>query len=383
MILQKRGLIRWLIAFTVLTVGLLVITTFLYFRMVKYIEEQENRYAYFWSLALAGLEDPAYLTDLQFSVIRANHQIPVVALDEEGNMISVRNLDSMYLQDDARMTEWLGAQSREGRVIPLRIVSENSSEGEVQQMRVVYGHSRILQSLRWYPWLQLGLVVVVGILLVLVIRESRKLQEREILFTLVRELHHQLRLPLATMQAWSEVLRESGVVPPDVVDELNRDIWRAREVVRRFSHLQEHGQIQSVPLLRIVKEVVRYLQKRWGPSLKIQVESPASPHSPRIVGDPVLLRWAIENAIVQSADRLQYGGGEIRVRIQPNGKWAVLEVQDNGPSYDQVQRCRATRSSLQFLQHLLSLHQTGKVRVVRRKNAMVVQLMFPVDESGE
>ena len=52
---------------------------------------------------------------------------------------------------------------------------------------------------------------------------------------------------------------------------------------------------------------------------------------PSVLGDPVLLEWALEALVKNAVDALSGRGGRVEVRVDAAGRTGRLTVQDDGP----------------------------------------------------
>jgi signal transduction histidine kinase len=64
---------------------------------------------------------------------------------------------------------------------------------------------------------------------------------------------------------------------------------------------------------------------------RIELEVVAPSAGPAILGDPVLLEWALEAMVKNAIDALQGRGGRITLAVRTDGADAVLRVMDDGP----------------------------------------------------
>src|SRR5690606_33187749 len=68
---------------------------------------------------------------------------------------------------------------------------------------------------------------------------------------------------------------------------------------------------------------------RHANAIAVEVQAPSA--GPTILGDPVLLEWALEALVKNAADALQGRGGRIVLQTRIEGREALVRVTDDGP----------------------------------------------------
>ncbi len=367
---------RILIVLTGVGVVFLAISTFLYFQMVQYMDSRERTFTYLWLLTLGALEDETRLDELQFTILRENTMIPGVVLDDRNRVVAARNLDSTLLRDSIRLMEWVAEQRSAGRFLTLTLPTST--------LTVYYAPSRVRERVQWYPWVQVGLVVTVLLLFVLLFRMMMRQKEDHLLKRLVLQWTSQLRVPLASLWAWLDLFKQQKVLPEAMTRKMEEDLERAESVIRRFQHLQSPSSIQYVDLFRLTRHILRYLRRRVPREIQIEVLG----ESVRVPAEPVLLEWAIEQAIMVGVRRLG-DQGNLHIFIQPNGKEVVWRMVDEGPPlrYSWWRRwrhplCLRTHQHIQdallFVQRIVRQYHRGRFRLVREGGRNTLEIHLPV-----
>ena len=149
------------LAAVLLVVASLAISQFL----VSDLKEEEQRKMGVWAQAMRTLNNADENTDLSLvlEVLNGNHTIPVIVLDSQGTVQDYRNLsvhadnarDTLsYIKDKARA--WQKAEHS------IRI-----DLSETDYMEICYGESLMLIRLAWWPYVQLGVVLVFVLIAIL------------------------------------------------------------------------------------------------------------------------------------------------------------------------------------------------------------------------
>ncbi len=196
------------------------------------------------------------------------------------------------------------------------------------------GNTPLIRGMEVIPLL---MVAVLGVLILsgVVMLRSESHADRERIFAgMARESAHQLGTPLSSMHGWIELLRERD--DPMIVQALphmESDIVRLERVAHRFERIGRPSRREQVDVVEVARHVVSYFSARV-PTLAhpiiIRLDAPGS--DVPVVGDRVLLEWAIESLVKNAIDALAGRGGSIVVSIETVlGGGVRVRVADNGP----------------------------------------------------
>jgi signal transduction histidine kinase len=198
-------------------------------------------------------------------------------------------------------------------------------------------HSRVR------PWAVGELLPVLGAVIVAVIgltlqsaaqRRERELIERQADF--VARVTHELKTPLAGIRVMVETLEMGAASDPATVrrflgrilQETNRLEERINEVLQMARAPAKHEDA-PVDLVGVAKE----LAEQWAPRFATEgcsLEADLRP-APPIRGDRALLRDAISNLLDNALKYRREGTkGRVVLRTGEAGRWAIVEVTDNG-----------------------------------------------------
>ncbi len=228
-----------------------------------------------------------------------------------------------------------------------RLDAENPPIGDPNLMHIHYGDTPEVRRLRWIPWLQAGglfLTVLIGFV---VVRYQRRAEGEKAWTAMARELAHQLGTPLSSLQGWLEVLRLApGERPGDladleVADAIGEDVERLERISHRFELIGREPELESLSVRKVVEDLEQYLAvriprlSRKGVDLLVDVP----PGLPRVMGNEVLLVWALENVVKNALDALAGRGGKITIYAREvGGRWVSLRIRDTGPGVDPAVR---------------------------------------------
>ncbi len=159
------------------------------------------------------------------------------------------------LREKERIVEaHLAKMKKEHPPVPVQI-----GEGKVGY--IYYSNSFLLTQLRYYPFIQLSVMLLIGYLAYLAFSAARKAEQNRVWVGLAKETAHQLGTPLSSLMAWVEYFRSDPNIDSSIADEIEKDVVRLEMITTRFSN------IGSVPTLK-QESVIRHCYKFYYLSAK-------------------------------------------------------------------------------------------------------------------
>lgn len=189
--------------------------------------------------------------------------------------------------------------------------------------------TRVLTMLAVLQGLTILIMVTVAII---AYRSGTRAQRDRMWVAMAREAAHQMGTPLTSLQGWIEQVRNSGVSPARLADYLDGDAERLQRVAQRFERIGNPARRDPVGLGALAERVAGYYRPRLphhANSIQLLVRAPSA--GPVIMGDPVLLEWALEVMVKNAIDALQGRGGTITLATEATADAAYLRVSDDGP----------------------------------------------------
>ena len=199
-------------------------------------------------------------------------------------------------------------------------------------MLIHYEDSELIQALRWFPFIEFGIMGAFILLGFAGFQFIRRAEHRGIWVGLSKETAHQLGTPLSSLMGWIELLRqdEQGKQTAQIVEEMDRDLQRLNQVAERFSKIGAGVKLEPISIQGLVEPVLGYVQRRipqWGKSIKVEFDCP---EDYQVLAHAELFGWAIENLLKNSVDAIKGDEGSIRVKVVQRGTWIQIMVSDNG-----------------------------------------------------
>jgi signal transduction histidine kinase len=302
--------------------------------LVRELKEREKRLIELYAKTLeftANQKDNQNLGFFFQEIIVPNNSIPVILTDGNGAPIEYRNIKFKNNLTDTEIQNHLQKEltiMREEHE-PIRIRFEDD-DGEVFDYNFVYyKNSVLLDQLRYYPYVQLSIISIFGILAFMAFNYSKRAEQNRIWVGLAKETAHQLGTPISSLMAWLEYFRtEVELKDKEVLDELSKDISRLEMITSRFSNIGSAPSLNNENIPDAIRSTVAYLQKRL--SSKITFEINSMPSDIRASINKPLFDWVIENLCKNAVDAMG-GTGKIQIDIKRGQEGnVILDISDSG-----------------------------------------------------
>jgi signal transduction histidine kinase len=269
---------------------------------------------------LINSADSTQNLDFLLTIIQNNNTVPVILTDGHDNIINTRNLGQLKTQDPGFMAEKIEKMKSDNQPIIIDL-------GNGFTNRIYYKDSIILSQLIYYPFIQLGFIILFILASYLALSSSRKAEQNRVWVGMSKETAHQLGTPTTSLSGWVEILQNNYPEIP-VIKELALDVKRLEKVTERFSRIGSKPSLAEENIKSLIQNSVNYLQTRS--SSKVLFVLPFSTDDEiNIPVNPALFEWVIENVCKNAMDAME-GDGEITIRVEEEGKFAVIDIYDTG-----------------------------------------------------
>jgi two-component system, sporulation sensor kinase D len=290
--------------------------------LVKKLKTEERKNVELWAEAtrLISLPDTTQNVEFLSTIIEKNNTVPVILTDESDSIIGSRNFDSNKTGNYNYLKKKLEKIKEKNKPIV------NSLENGHYNL-IYYKDSIILTMLIFYPYIQLGIIILFILVSYLAFSSSRKADQNQVFVGMSKETAHQLGTPTSSLAGWIEILQHKH---PEITitSELARDVERLEKVTERFSRIGSKPALVNENIITIISRTIDYLKLRTSSKVKFKTEyDPAM--EVIIPVNSALFEWVIENVSKNAIDAME-GSGEIIVRITDNEKSAFIDISDTG-----------------------------------------------------
>jgi len=335
--------------------------------LVKQLSAQEKEKVELWAEAnrqlISSQSDDVNLNFI-FSVIENNNTVPVILTDSSGGIVSYRNIDTSKVDRKNYLSNQLTdmREKNDSLIIDL---------GDGDKNYIYYSDSTVLKMLVYFPFIQLGVIMLFILVSYFAFSYSRKAEQNKVWIGLSKETAHQLGTPTSSLNAWVELLKQD-VNRESIVEELEKDAKRLEKITERFSKIGSKPVLVPTNLSQTLQNSVNYLKNRSSHKINIVIDNPEQ--DIEIPLNESLFEWVIENLCKNAMDALE-GEGTITIKVQDNTQIVYVDVSDTGkgipkskhktifkPGYTTKQRGWGLGLSLS--KRIVEIYHEGKIFVL-------------------
>ena len=294
---------------------------------VKDLAKEERNKMEIWADAMRSFNMADETTDLGLvlKVMNDNNTIPVIVLDNKGLVQICRNVDvgNRSEKDSVAYVSHLGKRLYDaGRFIRISMDDANKKA----YVDVCYDDSTILKRLAYYPYVQLGVVLIFVVVARFALLTSKKAEQNKVWVGLSKETAHQLGTPISSLMAWIEILKEN-YPDDDLIPEMDKDVKRLQLIADRFSKIGSLPEPVPSSLSDVVDHVIDYMDRRTSSKVLMTKKFPQNDIIVNL--NASLFEWVIENLCKNAVDAME-GEGHITIEVLDLPGKAVIEVTDDG-----------------------------------------------------
>lgn len=290
-------------------------------KLIRRIADEERTKMEIWSKATEAImtEDRSLDLELKTLIIRQNQNVPIILVDEQGHIISSKNIKFPLSNQDQFIYEKL----QEFRESYPPLVLELPSGTQY----VYYSDSDLLLRLQLLPYIQAGIFILVLGIAILAITSLKRADQNRIWEGLSRETAHQLGTPISSLMAWRELLGEQET-DPMIIEEMGKDIERLEMIADRFQKIGSVPKLEEEDLGMLLERSVDYLKPRISAKVGMQIVATTSERIIVPMSAPLVM-WVVENLVKNAVDAMQ-AQGSITLIYGLQGSLAYLDIVDTG-----------------------------------------------------
>jgi signal transduction histidine kinase len=316
--------LNWRTGLALIAIAIVIGTVFYSRFLARKIANEEREKVQLWvEASKAVLNNPDMDLTLPNLIRNEQRSIPIIETNEQDSIISFINLDSAQA---ANNPNYLPNKLRKFRAEnqPLVIVL---SEKPYAANKYYYGHTTLLDQVRYYPLVQLLLVGLFIVITITALTTSFRSTQNQLWAGMAKETAHQLGTPITSLQGWVEMQKENN--PSDaIIIEMEKDVNRLKLVSERFSKIGSAPNLEERNIIDQVQTMVDYIRKRASGKVQFSVDTHGA-ESIAVKISPALFDWVIENLLKNALDAME-GKGKISIDIQQLPNQVQLDVTDTG-----------------------------------------------------
>ncbi len=306
-------------------IALIIVSASLFYtsRLAGELAVEEKKKVEDIAAALKILSDPNNTKDLETAVaintMAQNKNIPLIIADEKDNIKDKINIDS---SSALGVPNFAMQQLKKYKSLHEPIEVDYGTGKDY----VYYGESYLLTQLRYFPYVQLAIIVLFLTVVLLALNAAHRSLQNQVWVGLSKETAHQLGTPLSSIEAWLELLRDDEA-NLEAVTEMQKDLDRLKLVADRFGKVGSTPKLEEENLIDRLKNIVDYMQKRSPMKVQISLNT-VTEEVPVNISGP-LFDWVMENLIRNALDAMG-GQGSININVINQPQQVLIDVQDTG-----------------------------------------------------
>lgn len=327
---QRAGKVIFLAISAITIVVFLVVSN----NLIKELSEQERIRMEIWADATKRLANADENTDFDYllSIIQRNTSIPVLVEDGEGNILNHRNFDLpvkdeeellLFSEMSPQNQEYLNKKLAKLRRGSNKIIIDIDAD---TRQYIYYEDSVVLTRLSYYPYIQLGVMIVIALIVFSAIIYTKRAEQNRVWVGLSKETAHQLGTPISSLMAWTQLLESYGI-DADVVSEIDKDVNRLSVIADRFSKIGSKPELKLEYLNDIVSRSLDYMKSRVSGKVNIVMNLSVDDHG--VMLSVALFEWVMENLTKNAVDAMD-GAGTITITTIGEKERVAIEINDTG-----------------------------------------------------
>ena len=298
---------------------------------INYFGDQVNLLYYDESTVFAELREvlEEQVESFNQDIITNSASAPVIYTDSSqkkilayGNIAEKKIKDTTYV---INLIEQMRASNE-----PLQV-----NLGDDKLRYIFYDDSPLLVKLKYYPFVQLGIISLFLLIAYSLFSTARKSEQNQVWVGMAKETAHQLGTPLSSLLAWMEVLRSKNV-DEKTIAEIKKDLGRLETVTDRFSKIGSTPKLEQQDINEVIENTLLYLKRRLSKKVEFIHTTSNGSQVYAYINVP-LLEWVLENIIKNGVDAVS-GSGIIKIHVTDQSQFVYIDICDNGKGIPKSER---------------------------------------------
>lgn len=321
---DRSNIIRWgIITGSFLVVVMILWNTYRFFNIFK---EDERKKVEVYAQAYQTFNNADPVNDdveLPFAIMRSNESVPMIVTDLDGNIVNATNIPEKIANDSIKLQNFFNNLKEDNPSIKLKDTSQI----------LYYGNSQLLNNLKYFPITLVFIVVLFAAIVFIFYRASKMATENRLWAGMAKETAHQIGTPLSSLLGWLEIMKADNV-DETTVAEIEKDVNRLQTIAERFSKIGSEPLLEERDIVEETEKSFEYLRTRASKQVEFFFMAPN--HPVRVMLNPELYSWTVENLVKNAIDAMK-GKGRLEVIIEEREKIVKIKVCDSGKGIPKAQ----------------------------------------------
>ncbi len=326
-IYQKKT--RWKYLLAIAGLLILAVSTLYTNYLARELTKEEQNKVRLWVIAFEELAampmDSDCSATLHVEVTSSNFHIPALVVDEDGEILIAQNFSNIDPKNPntpelKKELEFIKTNGPD----PIPLVTDDFTQ------YVYYKESTLLQTLSYFPIIQVLLVTAFILIGYWLFSSARKSEQELVWVGMAKETAHQLGTPISAIIAWLDFMKDDQLSLEDrmnVINEMETDVNKLELIADRFSKIGSTPVLEKQRIKPLLDEIADYFEKRKPEDVEIEVVGDSNAE---IKFNAHLLTWVVENLIRNSLDALDKGVGRIELEVIDQSNKLMVLVKDSG-----------------------------------------------------
>ena len=262
--------------------------------------------------------------------IKKNNKMSVIITKKDGSIFSWDGLDTnktFYELDKTKAYDSLYFV-RQLAKMKAQHKSAVMHYGD-ETLTAYYKDSFILTQLRYFPYIQLGVIALFLITAYVAFSSARRAEQDQVWVGMAKETAHQLGTPISSLMAWVELMKSKFDAEDDpLIAEMENDIHRLEIITDRFSKIGSKPMLEDHVVYIVIENFVAYFRVRTSDKIIFVIQGD---NQVRAMISIPLFDWVIENLLKNAANAIE-NEGTITINIVENlaKEEVFIDVSDTG-----------------------------------------------------
>lgn len=329
---QKKR--RWKLFLLIFAIVIGTASVFYSDFFVKKMERQERAQFQLWVKVAEQrmrMYDVEQFTDI-FETIKKNSKMDVIVTKTDGSFFVWDGLDT-----NKTIYNYPGQAKQFDSLYFVRELAKMKNQHqpatmvgiEGERLIAYYKDSSILTQLRFFPYIQLGVIGLFLLTAYVAFSSARRAEQDQVWVGMAKETAHQLGTPISSLMAWVELMKSKFNAEDDpLIAEMENDIHRLEIITDRFSKIGSKPILEDHVVYAVIKNFVDYFRVRTSDKIKFLIDGD---RQVRAMLSIPLFDWVTENLLKNAINAID-NDGTISIKIIENlaKEEVFIDITDTG-----------------------------------------------------